>query len=104
MALRAALFSKRGGDIAAAEFHFSSLGRLQVRDCEGCLMHKPPFTCSPSTSIAPVIHAWQAARGTEISLTGHNLANRQVMEAVAEGAEPSIPVRRILLLQWTQRF
>jgi len=48
--------------------------------------------------------AWQAARGTEISLTGHNLANRQVMEAVAEGAEPSIPVRRILLLQWTQRF
>ena len=48
--------------------------------------------------------AWQATRGTEISLTGHNLTNRKVLEAVAEGPEPSIPLRRTLLLQWTQRF
>ena len=48
--------------------------------------------------------AWQATRGTEISLTGHNLTNRKVLEAIAEGPEPSIPLRRTLLLQWTQRF
>jgi iron complex outermembrane receptor protein len=47
---------------------------------------------------------WQLSRGAEISLTGHNLTNRQVIEAIVEGAAPSIPVRRTALIQWTQRF
>jgi iron complex outermembrane receptor protein len=48
--------------------------------------------------------AWQATRGTEISVTVHNLTNRHVLEAFAEGGVPSIPVRRTVLFQWVQRF
>jgi len=58
----------------------------------------------PGAVLFDVRLGWQATRGTEISLTCHNLANRRVLEAAAEGAEPSIPLRRTLLLQWTQRF
>ena len=47
---------------------------------------------------------WQVTRGAEISLTGHNLTNRRVLEAIAEGVAPAIPVRRTAIIQWTQRF
>jgi len=48
--------------------------------------------------------AWQASRSTELGLTCRNLTDRRVFEGIAEGPEPSIPLRRILLLQWTQKF
>jgi iron complex outermembrane receptor protein len=47
---------------------------------------------------------WHPTRATEISFTLHNLTDRRVFETVSEGTTPAIPIRRILLLQWTQRY
>ena len=48
--------------------------------------------------------SWQASRSTELSLACRNLTNRRIFEGIAEGPEPSIPLRRILIVQWTQKF
>ena len=47
---------------------------------------------------------WHPRRATELSFTLHNLTDRRVFETVTEGTTPAIPIRRLFLVQWTQRF
>jgi iron complex outermembrane receptor protein len=58
----------------------------------------------PGALIVDTRLAWQVTRSSEISFTCHNLAGREVLEAYAEGLQPSIPLRRTFLFQWAQKF
>jgi outer membrane receptor protein involved in Fe transport len=58
----------------------------------------------PGVLLADVRFSWHPVRSTEFAFTAHNLADRRVFETVSEGTTPAIPIRRIFLVQWTQRF
>lgn len=59
---------------------------------------------SPGVLLLYTRLGWEATRTSEISFTCNNIANRRVLEGVAEGPIPSIPIRRTFLVQWSQRF
>src|SRR5450432_915898 len=48
--------------------------------------------------------SWHPTRATEVSFGLHNLTDRRVFETPSEGATPAIPIRRLFLVQWSQRF
>lgn len=48
--------------------------------------------------------ALRATRSTELSFAVQNIAGRQVMEALPEGVQPAIPLRRTFWFGWSQRF
>jgi iron complex outermembrane receptor protein len=48
--------------------------------------------------------AWRPSRNSEWSLSLNNLTDRRVIEGSSESATPAIPMRRTVLLKWTQRF
>jgi iron complex outermembrane receptor protein len=58
----------------------------------------------PGVLLADVRFSWHPVRSTEFAFTAHNLTDRRVFETVSEGTTPAIPIRRIFLVQWTQRF
>jgi len=58
----------------------------------------------PGVWLGDVRFGWHPVRSTELAFTVHNLTDRRVFETVSEGTTPAIPIRRILLMQWTQRF
>jgi iron complex outermembrane receptor protein len=47
---------------------------------------------------------WRPVRKGEISFSIEDLANRKVLECYSEGPTPAIPVRRTMMVKWTQRF
>ena len=47
---------------------------------------------------------WKATRSGEISLTVQNLTDRHLIEILPEAVFPAIPVRRLFVIRWTQRF
>jgi iron complex outermembrane receptor protein len=58
----------------------------------------------PGVLLADVRFSWHPVRSTEFAFTAHNLTDRGIFETVSEGTTPAIPIRRIFLVQWTQRF
>ena len=48
--------------------------------------------------------SYRPFRSSEFSLTVKNLTDRQVLENYSEFCFPAIPMRRTLLVKWTQRF
>jgi hypothetical protein len=58
----------------------------------------------PGVLLADVRLSWHPVRSSEFAFTAHNLTDRRVFETVSEGTTPAIPIRRIFLVQWTQRF
>jgi iron complex outermembrane receptor protein len=79
----------------ARNWQLDLMGRARSRD----LAHG-----MPGVLLADVRLNWHPTRGTEFGFTLHNLTDRRVFETVSEGSTPAIPIRRIFLVQWTQRF
>ena len=48
--------------------------------------------------------AWHPTRTGELSLSVRDLSGRRVLESYPELGTPSIPTRRTVLVQWSQRF
>ena len=47
---------------------------------------------------------WRPSSSGELSLMVENLADRRVFESYPEVFTPSIPLRRMVVPKWTQRF
>ena len=47
---------------------------------------------------------WRPARLGEFSVAVQNMGGRNVLESYPEGLTPAIPVRRMFVFKWTQRF
>ena len=47
---------------------------------------------------------WRPSRSGELSFSAKNLTNRPVVESYGELLLPAIPLRRIFVIKWTQRF
>ena len=58
----------------------------------------------PGALLADARVNWHPVHGTEVAFTLHNLTDRRIFETVSEGSTPAIPIRRLFLVQWTQRF
>jgi len=71
---------------------------LRARSRDEALYHLP------GVLLVDARLAWRPWRGGEVSLTGHNLADRRVMEGYPELSVVAIPLRRTFVLKWTQRF
>lgn len=74
---------------------FDLLARVRSRDSTYGL---------PGTFLMDARLGWRPARWGELSLAAQNLTNRHVLESVSEDVTPAIPLRRTLVLRWTQRF
>ena len=48
--------------------------------------------------------SWRPTRMVELGLSARNLTNRKVMECYPEAFIAAIPLRRTIVLSWTQRF
>src|SRR5262249_22083936 len=47
---------------------------------------------------------WRLTKTSEVSLTLKNLTDRQLFETYPEPPVPSIPLRRMFVVKWSQRF
>jgi iron complex outermembrane receptor protein len=59
---------------------------------------------TPGTLLLDVRLGWRPTRTGELSFTVQNVADRHLIEIVPEGVFPAIPIRRLLIVRWTQRF
>jgi len=58
----------------------------------------------PGSVLADARLGWRVTRTSELSLTLKNLTDRRVLETYPEPPIPSIPLRRIFVVKWSQRF
>jgi outer membrane receptor protein involved in Fe transport len=79
----------------ARNWQIDLMARARSRD----LAHSMPGVLLTDARLS-----WHPVHGTEFAFTLDNLTDRRVFETVSEGSTPAIPIRRLFLLQWTQRF
>jgi len=58
----------------------------------------------PATLFVDARLGWRPTRSGELSLTVRNLTGRNVLAGIPELTVAALPLRRTVILQWTQRF
>jgi iron complex outermembrane receptor protein len=58
----------------------------------------------PGAFLVDVRVGWRPSRNMEWNFCLNNVTDRRVVEASSEAATPAIPMRRLFMVKWTQRF
>ncbi len=76
-------------------WQFDLMARARSRDAQFNI---------PGVVLVDARLGWRPRRGTEFSFSAQNLTGRNVLEAYSQSAFASIPLQRIFVFRWTQKF